>query len=147
MPERRSVKETASGQHPIAVVIGCSDSRVPPEIVFDQGIGDVFVVRVAGNVCDAHEIGSAEYALEHLGVPLLVVLGHTSCGAVTAAVVGGEVPGNVRSLLESIQPAVVKAQHEHPDLRGKDLVAAAIEANVWNSAHKSTSSARRSATW
>jgi carbonic anhydrase len=130
------VKETAFGQHPIAAVIGCSDSRVPPEILFDQGIGDVFVVRVAGNVCDAHEVGSAEYAIEHLGVSLVVVLGHSSCGAVTAAVTGGEVPGNVRSLLDSIRPAVVEAQHEHPDLKGKDLVTAVTETNVWNSARK-----------
>jgi carbonic anhydrase len=130
------VKETAGAQHPIAVVIGCSDSRVPPEILFDQGIGDLFVVRVAGNVCAAHEIGSAEYATEHLGTPLVVVLGHTSCGAVTAAVAGGEVPDNVRSLLDGIRPAVAKAEHEHPELKGKALIPAAAEANAWNAAQR-----------
>jgi len=130
------VKETAGAQHPIAVVIGCSDSRVPPEILFDQGVGDLFIVRVAGNVCAAHEIGSTEYATEHLGTPLVVVLGHTSCGAVTAAVAGGEVPDNVRSLLDGIQPAVAAAEHDHPKLKGKALIPAAIEANAWHAAHQ-----------
>ena len=89
--ERRS--ELISSQHPFAIVVGCSDSRVPPEAVFDQGLGDIFVVRTAGQVLDNASLGSIEYAVEHLGVPLVVVLGHDSCGAVTAAVKGGEAPG------------------------------------------------------
>ena len=135
--DRGRLQDTStSGQHPFAIVISCSDSRVPPEIIFDQGVGDVFVVRVAGNVVGTHEIGSAEYALEHLATQLLVVLGHTGCGAVAAAVSGGEVHGNVASIVEIIRPAVAEAQRTHPKLHGKDLMPAAVEANVWNSAHK-----------
>src|SRR5207253_8806048 len=81
--ERRA--ELTKDQHPFAVIVSCSDSRVPPEIVFDQGLGDLFVVRVAGNVIDDHSLGSIEYAVDHLGVRLIVVLGHQSCGAVKAA--------------------------------------------------------------
>ena len=91
--ERRS--ELISSQHPFAIVVGCSDSRVPPEAVFDQGLGDIFVVRTAGQVLDNASLGSIEYAVEHLGVPLVVVLGHDNCGAVTAAVKGGEAPGHL----------------------------------------------------
>ncbi|MEK7804022.1 MAG: carbonic anhydrase, partial [Deltaproteobacteria bacterium] len=76
--------ELTKGQHPFAVILSCSDSRVPPEHIFDQGLGDIFVVRVAGNVADSIELGSVEYAAEHLGVPLILVLGHQSCGAVKA---------------------------------------------------------------
>jgi len=72
-------------QHPFAVILGCSDSRVPPEVIFDQGLGDLFVIRVAGNIAGVDECGSIEYAVEHLETPLVVVLGHESCGAVTAA--------------------------------------------------------------
>jgi carbonic anhydrase len=119
------------GQHPFASVLSCSDSRAPVEQLFDQGIGDLFVVRVAGNVCNADETGSLEYGTDHLGTPLLVVLGHTGCGAVTAVATGAEVHGSVPLLLAGIRPAVSKAQRDNPDLHGKDLVPAAIEANVW----------------
>ena len=101
--------ELVAGQNPFAVVLGCSDSRIPPEIVFDQGLGDIFAVRTAGQVLDNASIGSIEYAVEHLKVPLVVVLGHDSCGAVTAAVEGGEAPGHMNCLVESIQPAVDEA--------------------------------------
>jgi carbonic anhydrase len=77
--------ELANSQHPFAVIVGCADSRVPPEIVFDQGLGDLFVLRVAGNVIDDHSLGSTEYAVDHLAVRLIVVLGHQRCGAVKAA--------------------------------------------------------------
>jgi carbonic anhydrase len=126
---RRS-ETVKDGQHPIAIVIGCADSREPVEIIFDQGIGDVFVVRVAGNVCNSDEIGSAEYAAEHLGAPLCIVLGHTACGAVTAAATDAELHGCVGALVNDIRPAVAVAQMEHPDLKSKALVPAAIEANV-----------------
>jgi carbonic anhydrase len=106
--ERRT--DLISSQHPIAIVVGCSDSRVPPEAVFDQGLGDIFVVRTAGQVLDNASMGSIEYAVEHLGVPLLVVLGHDSCGAVTAAVKGGEAPGHMNRQVESILPAVDEAK-------------------------------------
>ncbi len=108
--ERRA--EVVSAQHPFAVVVGCSDSRVPPEVIFDQGLGDIFVVRTAGEVMDNVTLGSIEYAVEHLNVQLVVVLGHDSCGAVKAAVEGGEAPGHIGSLVEAIEPAVAKAKNE-----------------------------------
>jgi carbonic anhydrase len=122
-----------AGQHPIATVIACSDSRVPPEILFDEGIGDLFVVRVIGNIGGADQTGSAEYGVEHLGTPLLVVLGHTGCGAVTAAVTHAEVRGSIPPLLAHIQPAVRTARRNHPELKGKDLIPEAIRANVFHS--------------
>src|SRR5438132_1987946 len=96
----------AKGQNPFAVIVGCSDSRVGPEIVFDQGVGDLFVVRTAGEVVDATALGSIEYAVEHLGSPLIVVLGHERCGAVSAAVAGAREPGHIAALLKAIEPAV-----------------------------------------
>jgi carbonic anhydrase len=95
-----------AGQHPHAEILSCADSRVPPEIIFDQGLGDLFVVRVAGNVATDTEVGSLEYGAKHLNIPLLVVLGHESCGAVTAAVEGGEVEGHIAALVNLIKPAV-----------------------------------------
>jgi carbonic anhydrase len=107
-PARRA--EVAQGQHPFAVILGCSDSRVGPEIIFDQGLGDLFVVRVAGNVLNDQGIGSLEYAVEHLHVSLILVLGHGKCGAVTAAVAGGHAPGRIHTIMESLEPAVKAAQ-------------------------------------
>jgi len=108
MTKRR--EELAKSQHPFAVVLGCADSRVPPEIVFDQGLGDLFVLRVAGNVIDDHSLGSIEYAVDHLAVRLIVVLGHQRCGAVKAAketiAAKGEAPAHIQSLVTAIQPAV-----------------------------------------
>src|SRR3954449_11002544 len=97
-------RELVTGQHPHAELLSCADSRVPPEIVFDQGLGDLFVVRVAGNVASDTEIGSLEYGAEHLPIPLLVVLGHESCGAVTAAVQAGEPEGHIATLVDLIKP-------------------------------------------
>jgi len=102
--------ETAQAQHPFAIVLGCADSRTAPEIVFDQNIGDLFVVRTAGNLVDEHALGSIEYAVDHLGVRLIVVLGHTRCGAVTAALASDTAPGHVQSLVRDIQPAVKAAK-------------------------------------
>lgn len=121
----------SGGQHPIVTVVSCSDSRVVPEILFDQGIGDVFVVRVAGNVCDSDEIGSIEYGVEHLKTPLLVVLGHSSCGAVTAVVTGAQVHGSIPGLVDNIVPAAKRASERNPKLHGKELVPIAIRENVW----------------
>src|SRR6266516_6255968 len=102
--------ELTKSQHPFAIIVGCSDSRVPPEIVFDQGLGDLFVLRVAGNVIDDHSLGSIEYAVDHLSVQLIVVLGHQRCGAVKAAketiAAKGEAPAHIQSLVTAIQPAV-----------------------------------------
>ncbi len=123
----------ASGQHPIATVLSCSDSRVPPEILFDEGIGDLFVVRVIGNIGGADEVGSVEYGVEHLGTPLLLVLGHSQCGAVTAAVTHAEVRGNIPRLLAHIKPAVEIARRAHPELKGSALVPEAVRVNVFQS--------------
>lgn len=105
--------------------MSCSDSRVPPEIIFDQGLGDLFVIRLAGNILDDAALGSLEYAVEHLGVKYIMVLGHERCGAVDAAVKGGEIPGHIGSLVEAIQPAVEKVKN----LPG-DLLDNAVRANV-----------------
>ena len=98
--ERRA--ETARGQKPFAIILACADSRTGPELVFDQGVGDLFVVRVAGNVTDPVVLGSIEYAVAHLHAPLIVVLGHEKCGAVAAAVQGGHAEGNVAELLKHV---------------------------------------------
>jgi len=103
-------RELIDGQNPHAEILSCADSRVPPELIFDQGLGDLFVVRVAGNVATDTEIGSLEYGAEHLHIPLLVVLGHESCGAVTAAVQGGEAEGHIAALVSLIKPAVDKSR-------------------------------------
>lgn len=100
-------QELAKGQHPVAVLVSCSDSRVPPEILFDQGMGDLFVVRTAGNIVDAVALGSIEYACEHLHVPLVMVLGHEKCGAVTAAVGHDAPPGHILAVVENIQANLV----------------------------------------
>jgi carbonic anhydrase len=117
--ERRA--EATKGQKPFAVVVGCSDSRIPPEIIFDQGIGDLFIIRVAGNVVDDIALGSIEYAAEHLGARLIVVLGHSKCGAVTATVQGGEAHGHMGSIVKAIQPAVDKAKDRPGDLTDNSI--------------------------
>lgn len=111
---RRS--EVAGGQHPFAIILGCADSRLSPEIIFDQGLGDVFVIRVAGNIIDDAIVGSIEYAAEHLHAPLIVVLGHSNCGAVAATVAGGELDGHLPSLAKAIKPAVDQARNQAGDL-------------------------------
>jgi len=122
--ERRD--QLASGQRPFAVIVGCSDSRVPPELVFDQGLGDLFVVRVAGNVVDDAALASIEYAVEHLGAQTIVVLGHERCGAVKAVVDGGPLGGHMEALAGAIRSAVETAKCQV----GVDLLDAAVEANV-----------------
>jgi carbonic anhydrase len=112
--ERRD--EVKGGQKPFAVIVGCSDSRIPPEILFDQGIGDIFVIRLAGNIVDDTALGSVEYAVDHLGTRLVVVLGHAKCGAVTAATQGGEAHGHIGSIVQLIIPAVEKARAKSGDL-------------------------------
>ncbi|MDE5602174.1 MAG: carbonic anhydrase [Clostridia bacterium] len=99
------VETSKNGQHPYAVVVTCSDSRVIPEAIFSAGIGELFVIRVAGNVIGEHELGSIEYAVEHLGCKLIVVLGHTHCGAVGAAIAGVN-DGHVASLTGEIRKAI-----------------------------------------
>jgi carbonic anhydrase len=134
-PEQNAARReetAANGQKPFVIVLGCADSRVPVEMVFDRGIGDIFTVRVAGNVAaDNSVIGTLEYAAGHLHVPLVVVLGHTQCGAVGLAVAGTEVEGGARDILKKIEPAVEKAKTEHPDLQGEALVTEAVKQNVF----------------
>ncbi|MEI6225326.1 MAG: carbonic anhydrase [Deltaproteobacteria bacterium] len=123
-------QELAKGQHPRVAVLSCSDSRVPPELVFDQQLGEVFVVRTAGNVADGVALGSIDYAVEHLDIPVLVVLGHRSCGAVKAALEAREKGlhphGNVSQVLKLVMPAVDLAARA----KAPDLLNASIEANV-----------------
>lgn len=120
-PERRT--ELVSGQHPFAVILCCSDSRVAPEVIFDRGLGDIFVVRVAGNITDDIIIGSIEYAVEHLNAPLVMVLGHEKCGAVSAAVASGKAPGEIESIMEKIKPALASARKEKGDLLANTILA------------------------
>jgi carbonic anhydrase len=111
--ERRA--ELAAGQEPFAIVLTCADSRVAPELYFDQGLGDLFVLRNAGNVLDDHTIGSIEYAVEHLHSALIIVVGHSQCGAVGATVGGGHAPGHIHSIVEAIEPAFASVQKEPGD--------------------------------
>ncbi|KJS77841.1 carbonic anhydrase [Desulfosporosinus sp. BICA1-9] len=119
-----------NGQHPFAVIVSCSDSRVSPELLFDQALGDLFVVRVAGNVVTPVELGSVEYAVDHLKVPLVVVLGHEGCGAVTAAVEGGEPHGSIGAIIGKIKPAVDDARAM--GTTGKELIEASTDLNIQN---------------
>jgi carbonic anhydrase len=107
--------ETAQTQHPFAIVVGCADSRTSPEIIFDQNIGDLFVIRTAGNLVDDYALGSIEYAVDHLGTRLIVVLGHERCGAVIAALASASAPGHVNALVRDIQPAVTASKGKEGD--------------------------------
>jgi carbonic anhydrase len=129
--ERR--RAVAAKPSPKAAVLTCSDSRVVPELLFDQGLGDLFVVRTAGHVLDRGAVGSLEYALDHLQVPLVLILGHSRCGAVTAAVAGRPGPGSVDWVVNAIRPAVwatasapgdavENAAREHARRTSSDLV-------------------------
>ena len=126
----RLAETSAQGQKPFAAVLACADSRVPVERVFDRGFGDIFVVRVAGNVCGSDELGSLEYAVEHLNVPLVVVLGHTNCGAVAAATQRAQAHGAVVQILEKITPAVVACRAAYPAVPEKDLARHVVPRNA-----------------
>jgi carbonic anhydrase len=125
-------KKLASGQHPQTIVLACSDSRVSPELVFDQGLGDLFVIRAAGNVAGPVGLGSIEYAVAHVHSTLLVVLGHQKCGAVEAACSGDKMPSsNLEAIVDKINPAVTKAKTY---AKSDDLLESAIKENVHQSA-------------
>jgi carbonic anhydrase len=119
------LQEVAQAQHPFATILCCADSRVPTEIIFDQGIGDIFDVRVAGNIVTPETLGSIEYAVMLLGTPLLMVLGHERCGAVTAAVQNGSLLGEIGSFVKAIKPAVKRVKDQPGD-----AVENAVVANV-----------------
>jgi carbonic anhydrase len=126
------------GDHAYATVITCSDSRVPVELIFDAGVMDIFVIRVAGNVADTDETGSIEYGLAHVNTPILVVLGHTQCGAVTAVTQavhgeGHQLERNIPPLIDNIIPAVKRAMTMHPKAHDDEVIPYAIEENVWQS--------------
>ncbi len=120
---RREV--SGSGQQPFAIILACADSRVPPEIVLDQGLGDLFVIRVAGTVLDDVLLGTIEYAVEHMRTPLVMVLGHDKCGAITAAVDRVKTHSHVQAVLEALQPALLMAEGH-----AGDRVSTTIDANV-----------------
>ena len=128
-------RELADSQHPHATILSCADSRVAPEIVFDQGLGDLFDVRVAGNIAGDAEVASIEYAAEHLEVPLIVVMGHQHCGAVTAAAEPGEAHGHLPTLVAAIRPAIEKAS----GMPG-DRIENAVRINVENVVQQLTAS-------
>ena len=142
IPSNRTRRiELASGQAPFGIILGCSDSRVPAEIVFDQGLGDLFVIRVAGNIVASSQIGSVEFAAERFGTPLVVVLGHSRCGAVEATLEELMLPKegqsrNLRSIVDRIRPSVevllATDLRHHPDA----LVEHAIRTNVRASANQ-----------
>ncbi len=124
------------GDYAYATVISCSDSRVPVELIFDAGIMDLFIIRVAGNVIDTDEAGSIEYGLAHVNTPVLVVLGHTQCGAVTAVTRelqghGHKLEVNIPPLVDNIIPAVEKAMQDNKDATTENIISRAIEENIW----------------
>ena len=130
--EQRS--EQAAGQTPFVTILTCADSRIPVERVFDRGVGEIFTVRVAGNVVGDREAGTIEYGLGHLHTGLLVVMGHTKCGAVKACVDGaqnGSLHGKVRDLVASIEPSVERAKRNNPNAEAAELVNLAVKENVW----------------
>ena len=122
--------EVIDGQNPFAVILTCSDSRVVPELIFDTGIGELFVIRIAGNIANPSSIASIEYAVAHLDVKLIVVLGHQNCGAVTAAFAGGDNGKNIDHLFDFIQPAITASDskkvddisHVHANLTSEKLI-------------------------
>lgn len=132
-------RELVGGQQPHAIILGCSDSRVPAEIIFDQGLGDLFVIRVAGNIIAPSLVGSVEFAAERFGTRLVVVLGHTECGAVLATLEDLERPAenrspNLRSIVDRIRPSVEPLLESDPQHDRSELVHHAVRANIRASA-------------
>jgi len=132
---RSRIVEVAQGQHPFATILACSDSRVAPEIIFDQGLGDLFDIRVAGNFLDDVVLGNIEYATLELGVPLLVILGHERCGVVKAALDGKALPGHLSTLVAAIKPVVDSTKGQTGDAWDN-----AVRANVKMNVNKLQSS-------
>ena len=133
-----SRKKLASGQNPFAVILGCADSRVPAELIFDQGLGDLFVIRVAGNVVAPSLIGSIEFAAVKFGVRLIIVLGHTCCGAVEAAVAGLQTPDesispNLAAIIDRISPGIEELVRADQGNDNEALMQEAVRANIQTS--------------
>lgn len=131
--------QSAGGQRPFAIILGCSDSRVPAELVFDQGLGDLFVIRVAGNIVAPSQVGSVEFAAEQFGVRLVVVLGHSECGAIAATIAAVANPGdahskNIRAIVDRVQPAVEATQYGGVSRTDGAFAAAVTRTNVRMSA-------------
>jgi len=127
--------ELVNGQAPFAIILGCSDSRAPAEFVFDQGLGDLFVIRVAGNVIAPSLVGSVEFAAEAFGTKLVVVMGHTQCGAIKATLEqlqrrSGPVSPNLQDIVDRVRPAVESIILTRPDLKGDELAREAVRANI-----------------
>jgi len=124
-------EKLAKSQHPYAIILSCSDSRVPPELIFDKSLGEIFVVRVAGNVPDPIVLGRIEYAAEHLGTKLIVVLGHERCGAVKATVEAkGKPEGNIGAIVKEILPSAKKAKTIMKGKAQEEVVECAVELNA-----------------
>jgi len=138
LDNQKSRHDLAKGQTPIAVVVGCSDSRVPPEIIFDQNLGDLFVIRVAGNISGASQIASVEFAVERFGCNLVIVLGHTKCGAVNATInaianPGAPVSSNMRSIADRVASAILPTLEEGGDPTSESVVTKCVLANIQSS--------------
>lgn len=131
--QARRTNAADKGQKPFATILTCADSRIPVERIFDRGVAEIFTVRVAGNVAGASETGSIEYGVGHLHTPVLVVMGHTKCGAVAAAASGAELHGKVAELITAIAPAVQRVKRGAPDATGDALAAMVVKENVWQS--------------
>ena len=123
-------KEMLKGQHPFVVILSCSDSRVPPELIFDQGLGDIFEIRNAGNVLNKHVIGSIEYAVMHCGVKLIVIMGHQDCGAINATLSGVSETEYIQALEDSIQPAVNHCKAKGIEINSDNVVKAHVMQDI-----------------
>lgn len=123
-------KEMIKGQHPFVVILSCSDSRVPPELIFDQGLGDIFEIRNAGNVLNKHVIGSIEYAVMHCGVKLIVIMGHQDCGAIGATLSGVSETEYIKALEDSIQPAVDNCKLKGLEVNSDNVVKAHVMQDI-----------------
>lgn len=128
--DKKRRKEMQKGQHPFVVILSCSDSRVPPELIFDQGLGDIFEIRNAGNVLDDHVIGSIEYAVMHCGVKLIVIMGHQDCGAIAATLSGVSETKYIKSLEDSIQPAIEDCKEQGLEINSDNVVKAHIMQDI-----------------
>ncbi|MBR5304863.1 MAG: carbonic anhydrase [Candidatus Gastranaerophilales bacterium] len=123
-------KEMLKGQHPFVVILSCSDSRVPPELIFDQGLGDIFEIRNAGNVLNEHVIGSIEYAVMHCGVKLIVIMGHQDCGAIAATLSGVSETKYIQALEDSIKPAIEDCKCKGLEINSDNVVKAHVMQDI-----------------